>query len=68
MKETPWFTGDQKPARVGSYERQYKSGIVFYSWWDGMRFGLGMSSPAQSFGGSVMPSTDQNLPWRGIFK
>lgn len=41
IKLTPWFTGDQKPVRVGVYQRDlYGEDVKAYSYWDGEVWGL----------------------------
>lgn len=73
MKLTPWFSGDQKPVRVGVYERDYGSGKTYYCWWNGKVFGCGEREPGEAkmaikIFGIFWISADQNLPWRGVLK
>lgn len=67
MKLTPWFSGDQKPVRVGVYLRDYGDG-VFWCYWNGIDWCVG-----SIFADKAMFCTDcitlfQNLPWRGVMK
>lgn len=75
MKLTDWYNADQKPVRVGVYERSYKLYPSFYDrsyycWWNGRSFGFGRDSPKlcsylkMSEGASLI----QDLPWRGVQK
>lgn len=77
MKLTEWYNGDQKPVRVGVYERSYDlypsfitRSYSYFCWWDGRGFGMGQNSAKlcdnlkMSEGASVM----QDLPWRGVQK
>lgn len=71
MKLTGWYSGDQKPARVGVYERLYDKnhGIKLYCFWDGAHFSIGYLSPnacANRLKSQAAP--DQYFPWRGVAK
>jgi hypothetical protein len=73
MKETGWYSGDQKPVRVGAYQRKYfaKGGwFSWFSWWDGKRFSHSMIllSDCQNNGMKYGYSDRQDLPWRGVTK
>lgn len=58
MKLTEWYRPDQKPVRVGWYERlMYKSRFMDY--WNGEEFLYGKRGWACIL---------QELPWRGIAK
>jgi len=73
MKLTPWFSGDQKPARPGVYERDYGDSpcefgsVVWFCRWGGAYW----YAPSRSHG---LASTENNvsirqsLPWRGILR
>jgi hypothetical protein len=41
MKLTDWYSGDQKPVRIGAYERDFGVPFTEYSWWNGKEFGVG---------------------------
>jgi len=42
-KLTPWFGWNTKPARVGVYEAEWRSG-TYYNYWDGKEWHWGSSS------------------------
>jgi hypothetical protein len=71
MKLTGWYSGDQKPVRVGIYQRAYDCGtLILYCYWDGVNFGGGVltsghASLSYQYHGS---SLSQSLPWRGVAK
>lgn len=54
---TPWYDGDQQPARIGQYERMSPNGNPYRSDWDG-KFWRSIED-----GGAW---TDQKAPWRGL--
>jgi hypothetical protein len=68
MKLTGWYRGNQKPVRVGVYERDYGSVVSSYCFWDGRKFSMGFYTlkKAEDFCG--WESNEQNLPWRGVAK
>ena len=67
MKKTPWFRGDQKPVRVGYYQRDYGGDGVGLDFWNGVEWGLWMSvAPFTEFLWTRL--SEQNLPWRGVLK
>ena len=35
MKLTEWYQGDQKPVRVGYFERQVSNYFTWIDWWNG---------------------------------
>jgi len=61
MKRTGWYNGDQKPVRVGEYERSDYTlyGFIDRDWWDGELWLLAED-------GYAIP--EQHLPWRGLTK
>ncbi len=76
MKLTPWFSGDQKPVRVGVYERKYgeadddEAGL--YCYWDGLHW---HAWEATAYGAYIHVnlrnphySAFQYEPWRGVLK
>lgn len=72
MKLTEWYSGDQKPVRVGVYERDYSeeyqdNEIGVYCRWDGERWYVYDDSIEASAKQWVV-TTMQSLPWRGIAK
>lgn len=73
MKLTPWFSGDQKPVRVGVYQRHYinhKGYIELrYCWWNGYGFCTSWKSPDSAERNKDMGlSLEQQMPWRGVMK
>ncbi len=71
MKLTPWFSGDQKPVRVGVYQRDiFGKGIEVYSYWNGNYWCFYSSSVSGAVmkDGLHLESAEQNLPWRGVMK
>lgn len=71
MKLTSWFSGDQKPIRVGVYERKYhNTRSRFYCYWNGCCWSVWALTVGQA---SYLTdyedrSIAQNLPWRGVMK
>ena len=75
MKRTKWYDGEQKPVRVGVYERDYSTLLLsfnYYAYWDGKRW---YSATSTARGAEAMrlllcdwPSDHQKLPWRGVVK
>lgn len=71
MKVTDWYTGDQKPVRVGVYERAYSYKLyILYCYWNGKLFSCAYRDLelAKSMSDYFRSSLNQNLPWRGIAK
>ena len=67
MTETGWYTGDQKPVRVGVYERRSGfDGFIYYSWWNGNQWGINCYWAESAQANNDNPSQFQNLPWRGL--
>lgn len=70
MKLTPWFDGDEKPARTGLYQRMAPAReaitYAYYAHSVGKWF-LG-DPKAEVADKSVTHSWWQKLPWRGIEK
>ena len=60
MKLTGWYQGDQKPVRVGYYERQYFGGATKFDYWAGK---IWISYPD-----SMFEIYSQKLKWRGVAK
>jgi hypothetical protein len=67
MKLTPWFSGKQKPVRVGLYQRDIR-GIVVYAWWNGHVWSLGDKSKRRVLSFKRHSSYHQDLDWRGVMK
>jgi hypothetical protein len=65
MKKTPWFSGDQKPARVGVYEREYGDYGVF-SFWDGGWWCSGETTPDKALSRAMSRSWYGAVKWRGL--
>lgn len=68
MKRTGWYRGDQKPVRVGPYERAYGDDIHVYCFYDGEAFSVAGESPEEAEDYRFTVSAHQNLPWRGLAK
>lgn len=71
MKLTEWYSGDQKPVRVGVYERNFEDGLTIaeYSYWDGKNWKVsGLSVPDANMYKIGAISAKQRLKWRGIAK
>lgn len=74
MKLTGWYSGDQKPARVGVYERDYKPVLgmhdVNYAYWNGETWGMGAydRETAKWYHRAYSQRGSAGLPWRGIAK
>ena len=74
MKLTEWYSGEQKPVRVGVYERLMKpmGDLCMYAYWDGRRWFRtewsvhGPLTTSQSKPSCV--SMYQYEPWRGLAK
>lgn len=67
MTETGWYTGDQKPVRVGAYKRRFPfRNLVFYSWWDGRDWEVLAYTLKEVKLRTPVFSSYQNLPWRGL--
>ena len=68
MKLTRWYSGDQKPVRVGVYKRKYSNRTTYYCYWDGKAFSNAMYTldMAKAFAVGFSASVYQNLPWRGV--
>ena len=67
-KFTPWFSGDQKPARVGVYQRKYKRDRIVYCLWNGYSFGCGWNSVRATESDARLQTNFPDLPWRGLTK
>ena len=65
-KVTGWYRGDQKPVRVGVYERMYPNGLICCCWWNGKHFSFGYANPDLALAAHRLRSGYQSLPWRGI--
>ena len=67
MTETGWYTGDQKPVRVGVYKRQPPhSPNVNFSWWNGRWWGIFSGTSIEAELCKHKASWFQNLPWCGL--
>jgi hypothetical protein len=64
---TSWYSGTQKPARIGVYERLVdERGYVQYNYWTGLRWAIGGHSPDDAMKYSRIASNYQNVAWRGL--
>lgn len=68
MSLTPWFQSDIKPVRDGVYEREFGTGLVYYSYWNGEFWCLFGDSIKRAISYKRVKSVTQCLPWRGILK
>lgn len=68
MKKTGWYSGDQKPVRVGLYEVKNRddSRRVGYKWWDGKRWSLFRRNLQEAVAFNRKPSGFQESIWRGL--
>ena len=67
MTETGWYTGKQKPVRVGPYKRKFNLKAFFrYSWWDGHQWGFDCYLKEDAKVYKNWPSDCQNRPWCGL--
>ena len=70
--KTDWYRGDQKPVRVGVYERQYRPDTDdgLFCWFDGKFWHGGFFTIEECLAcvPSKLISLSQSLPWRGIKK
>jgi hypothetical protein len=60
--KTGWYSGDQKPVRVGWYQRKYDN---YYArsvpdWFDGETWFLGIGCFQRNL------AHEQSMPWRGL--
>ena len=66
-KTTGWYSGDQKPVRVGVYQREYApADPLWYCWWNGQAWGMGCPTPEQAEQCKHHISLAQSKPWRGV--
>ena len=65
-KLTDWISGNVKPVRVGVYQREYDSGDVAYSYWNGKFWSVYGATPEEAESWVDTPSTAQTLRWRGL--
>lgn len=70
MKLTAWYAGNQKPVRVGLYQRRYSDGRPYDCYWNGKMWGIGFGNGngATLALSKRIPSGLQSLPWRGVAK
>lgn len=69
IKETGWYTGDQKPTRVGAYKMHSVIGDGYiYSWWNGIRWSCGALTLSGAYKNRNHISSCQSLPWCGLTK
>ncbi len=67
MKESPWFSGDQKPRRDGIYKRKLRNGDVVFSKWKGRQWHVGAPIAVMAMRFTVK-SPDQELQWKGVMR
>ena len=73
MKPTRWYSGDQKPAYVGVYQRKfgkacsYFPNTTFFSRWDGIAWAQNGVTVDSAYAQTRVAFL-QYLPWRGLVK
>lgn len=67
MKLTKWYSGDQKPVRIGVYVRNTVIGYL-YSHWNGKFWGLSSDDPTEAEKAKHEESWCQDYPWCGVAK
>ena len=68
-KLTPWYRSHSRPARVGAYQTSYVvagSLRIWYSWWDGVAWGLSEKTIARAAASRQHHSYEQGKIWRGL--
>ena len=66
-KTTGWYRGDQKPVRVGVYQREYApADPLWYCYWDGWMWGVGWGTVEKAIRYQCHKSDVQGKPWRGV--
>ena len=76
MKRTGWYSGNQKPIRLGVYERYYQFGArgeIYFCYFDGFVWLVGakLAMDAMNAAMNSYPHDEcamQILPWRGLRK
>jgi len=69
MKLTEWYSGDQKPVRVGMYQTTWPcTGAVLWRYWNGKFWGWGYENKVWAYRERNAPNGLQNSSWRGIAK
>ena len=77
MKLTEWYSGDQKPVRVGVYEKKSKNTKTqsFYHFWDGERWFGGWYTVQRAIADQekfkileYCDDDEEPREWRGIAK
>lgn len=68
MKLTAWYKSNQKPVRVGIYERIFNDGERTYSYWSGKSWGVSCFTPEGAYKNKKVKTSYPNLQWRGIAK
>ena len=65
VTKTNWYSGDQKPVRIGVYEREYWHGFLF-CYWNGEYWERSFETAHEGLKREA--SIYQDLPWRGVTK
>ena len=76
LKLTDWYSGHQKPVRVGVYQREYPwrdikgKPAMGYCWWNSKWFSQGWDTKIECVKKhkAHLSSIYQSLPWRGVMK
>lgn len=71
MKLTGWYSGDQKPVRVGVYQQTNGNFRLGYQYWDGKLWRSWCKTPEDAYRvreGLPAAPVYQNDQWRGIAK
>ena len=67
MTETGWYTGRQKPVRIGAYKRRYlPDSEIFFCWWSGRAWGFAGKDAESAKRNRWIISGSQNLLWCGL--
>lgn len=62
---TGWYSGDQKPARPGVYQREFPTGCILFCRFDGQQWFRGFLFRGYAEKTKVI-SEKQSQPWRGL--
>lgn len=66
MKKTDWYSGYQKPVRIGVYEVKVGGKNRGFKFWNGARWGIFAFSKENAVAFRRHPSGYQGSIWRGL--
>jgi hypothetical protein len=66
MKKTGWYSGDQKPVRVGLYEVQLRPEYFGYKFWSGKAWGAFAFEKEYAAAWKHIVEGQQEINWRGL--